>query len=307
MQRPGDKYRRKRNRVLAAYLLTGFSSFLLAVAALYFDLPYGIFMTFIMIGTLCAVAFVPMVIWFLVQTMKGRQEDRQAAARQTPPPVQELTDTFGETVCCPRRPVPYPYEGRESKGPWWAVIGLMFMLPPLGLCFALYKLYQEPQNALDNAIVVRATGWVILALSVLIGAGLILLEAADGARLLMLLLLLPGLMALSAVAMLGAAAHVSRTARRLARLHSLIFMDAVLEIDDVAREMGMDYGATIRLLQTHIDRGELFSCFLDFGCRQIVAPDRLPKAATRCRHCGGTTVHIRNMPALCRYCGRVLK
>ena len=268
MQRPGDKYRRKRNRVLAAYLLTGFSSFLLAVAALYFDLPYGIFMTFIMIGTLCAVAFVPMVIWFLVQTMKGRQEDRQAAARQTPPPVQELTDTFGETVRCPRRPVPYPYEGRESKGPWWAVIGLMFMLPPLGLCVALYKLYQEPQNALDNAIVVRATGWVILALSVLIGAGLILLEAAEGARLLTLLLLLPGLMALSAVAMLG---------------------------------------ATVRLLQTHIDRGELFSCFLDFGCRQIVAPDRLPKAATRCRHCGGTTVHIRNMPALCRYCGRVLK
>ena len=306
MKRPGDRYRRKRNRVLAAYLLTGLGAFLLAAVALYFDLPYGIFMTFIMICTLCAVAFVPMVIWSLVQTMKGRQEDLQAA-RQAPPPVQELTDTFGETVRCPRRPVPYPHEGREPKGPWWAVMMLLFMLPPLGLCFALYKLYQEPQNALENAVVVRATGWVVLALSALLAVGLILLEAAEGARLVMLLLLLPGIMALSAAAMLAAAAHVSRTARRLAHMHSLIFVDALLGIDDVAREMGMDYGTTVRLLQTHIDRGELFSCFLDFGERQIVAPDRLPKAATRCRHCGGTTVHIRNMPALCRYCGRVLK
>ena len=200
MKRPGDKYRKKRDRVLILYLLTVLCAFLLAVATVEVEWLYGLFMVLVMVCAVGGLAFIPLVIWTLVQTMKARQEDRRFITLQERSSPVELTDVSGETVRYPRRPAPYPYAGREEKGPWWAVIGLMFLLPPLGVCFALYKLYQEPQNAFDNAVVARAAGWVFLVLSVLIGSGMVLLEAADGSQLVMLILLLPGLMAVCALA-----------------------------------------------------------------------------------------------------------
>lgn len=312
MKLPGAKYRRKRNRVLIGYGITLAGSFLLSSCfaglweALGWEILYGIFMAFIMVCTVCVIALVPLAIWALRQSMKAKNEDRLYIERQQQP-VKELVDAAGERVKIVRRPPPYPYAGFEDKGPFWACLFMLFLLPPVGMCFVLYKLYQEPQHASDNAITVRATGWVLLVLAALLAGGIAALGASEGEPLIGLMIALPGMMALCASLLLAAAWQVDRDTRRLARLHSLIFVDAILSIDEVARKMGLRYGETVKLLQQHIDRKELFSCFLDFEKRQIVAPDILPKTATRCRHCGGSTVHIQNVPALCRYCGRVLK
>lgn len=313
MKSPGAKYRRKRNLGLIIYLLISAGSFLLGTGlmALWETLDWGILysiaMVLIMVCSLTLIALIPVAIWAVNLSLKAKKEDRLYIQRQQPQPVKELVDAAGDRIKIVRRPPPYPYAGFEDKGPFWACIFMLFLLPPVGMCFVLYKLYQEPQHAPDNVITVRSTGWVLLALAALLAAGIIALGASEGEQLIALMVFLPGMMAVCAAILLAAAAQVDKNTCRLARLHSLIFVDATLSIDGIAKQMGMTYGKTVRLLQSHIDRGELFSCFLDFEQRQIVAPDQLPRTATKCRHCGGSTVHIKDVPALCRYCGRVLK
>lgn len=199
------------------------------------------------------------------------------------------------------------YEGLEksSVGPWVYVFILLFILPPAGLFVLVRKAFTEPAHYLGNALVLESSGISVGAL------GLILL--ALHVKIFMGVSYIPVMIYYTAslpfvcgASMYAVGKIIHRRGREIARCQNLIWVDAVLDLNELAEMIGLNYMQTVRKVQEYIDDGFLFSCFIDYKEKRIVCPQEFPKVAIKCRKCGGTTVKLKGIAAVCSFCGRII-
>ena len=313
MKKTTNPYRRKRNKVIIIYLMTMVAAFLLGTVlfGLYDSTGAAFFRSlgfiFILIDSLGMILLVPFLICVVKLSKQAKLYDEQMAA--PPEPVKIVTDSVGE-MQIERRDgrIGYHYKKMYDRemGPWWSAIGLLFILPPLGAVFCFLKAYREPQNSLKNALMLSSTGYVLAGL----GAAIAVLPALigiDDTEALVKAMIFPACILICAALMLYYAAILNKKGRMIARVQKLVWIDAVLNIDELSIQLNMTYGETIAMLQSLIDEGFLYTCFIDFAARELISTIQLRKTAKKCRHCGGTTTFIAGTAAVCDYCGRFLK
>lgn len=290
-----NKYRAKRKKIIKYYLLIFFAAFLLGTAFFYLADETGISL-FTQIGTcvliidaVCLLLIVPFIIYIVYLTKMSRTEIARTSDFKTV-----------RGVYTPKYYVPVT---KDYVGPWWSVIVLLFLLPPIGAIFIFLKVYREQHKRLTNSVVLYSVGSVAAGLGALI-AVLILLLADD----LRAAYFAPSalLLAFGAALLIGAAALRAKAAVT-DRLFKLVWVKAELSIDAIASELKMSYGKAVGAIQKLIDDGFLNTCYIDFANRAIVAPVLLEKQAKKCRHCGGTTIFLKDTVCICDYCGRILK
>jgi len=285
----------KRNKIIKYYLLIFFAAFLSGTALFYLadetgNALYSQIGTYILIiDSICLVFVVPLIIYIVYLTKMSRTEIARTSDFKTV-----------RGVYTPKYYVPVT---KDAVGPWWSVIVLLFLLPPIGAIFIFLKVYREQHKRLTNSVVLYSVGSVAAGLGALIAVLILLL--ADDLRAAYFapsaLLLAFGAALLIGAAMLRAKAAVTD------RLFKLVWVKAELSIDAIADDLKMSYGKAVGTIQKLIDDGFLNTCYIDFANRAIVAPVLLEKQARKCRHCGGTTVFLKNTVCICDYCGRILK
>jgi len=313
MKHRDNPYSKKRNKLVLWYVLVFAAAFLLAMA--FFALEgatgaefFGVLgLAACVVGSVCLVLLVPLLVCVVKLTLQAKAYAQRQSAVPAPPKV--VTDVMGESQTedvSGRFGYHYAKMYHREMGPWGGIIALLFMLPPLGVLFAFYKAYREPQHAFSSSITLRAVGYVLTGFGVAL-AVFVALIGIDETDVLIKAMVFPAACVAVAAFMLAYAGVLNKKARLVARFEKLVWIDAVLNIDMLAAEMGMTYSDTVSTLQGLIDEGFLYSCFIDFAKREVVSPLRLPKTAKKCRKCGSTTTYIAGTIAVCDYCGRFLK
>lgn len=197
------------------------------------------------------------------------------------------------------------YRGHEHKdyGPWAGVFIMMFILPPLGLYMAVMKALTDPSHYLENGVILESVGMPVGIIGIALAA--LQHKIFDGFDNLPLMayyiIVMPVIIG---VVMYAVGKSIQKKGLLIAKCQKLIWIDGILKLSDIGEKLHLNYGETVRVIQTYINKGFLFSCFIDYKLKTVVAPIQYPKEAVKCKGCGGTTVKIRGLAAVCSYCGR---
>lgn len=193
----------------------------------------------------------------------------------------------------------YPCHMPETNRPWWSILILSFILPPLAVYYTIRKLTEETDLCSRNSRRVIVIGSVFM----LCGAAEIVFVRLSGSGAEVALYVLPAFSAFFGAVYLAIGLFWYVRASTYDRYVLALRRDKITNIDEIARRMRTTYARAAQHIREMIERDLLPDAYIHHAEHEVIVPGVSEKIAMKCSGCAATTVLRKNEERICAYCG----
>ena len=211
---------------------------------------------------------------------------------------------------------------RKKKSPSWTVVVIWFIVFwPVGFYMIYKKLANDKSAAMKNSKVLKTIGYFFLFCAVSLPLVEIGSESGNNMGSILTCVVF---YTVGGILLVRGGKKLQKSGERYKKLIEIVINQQQYTIENIAAQMGLDYGETVDALQGMIDKDYFAGAYIDLANHELVFPDRFQQTGyhanqnlyaevnaggapqqkvVKCPNCGGKNIITAGQVSECDYCG----